>query len=62
MPSVEVVVPDGILAGDAFTVEYNMVNFEIICPEDCGAGSYRIWAATSLFHCKTKRPDAGVTG
>ena len=23
---------------------------------------YRTWAATSLFHCKTKRPDAGVTG
>ena len=36
---VEVVVPDGIHAGEAFTVEFDGTSFEIVCPDGCGAGS-----------------------
>ena len=37
--SVEVVVPDGVRSGEAFSVEFDGAVFEIICPDGCAAGS-----------------------
>ena len=36
---VEVVVPDGVRAGEAFSVEFGGAVMEIVCPDGCGAGS-----------------------
>ena len=38
MQPVELVVPDGVIAGQPFTVEFNGTNFEIVCPDGCAAG------------------------
>lgn len=35
---VELVVPDGIYSGQPFTVEFMGTNYEIVCPDGCGAG------------------------
>ena len=39
MQQVEVVVPDGVGPGEAFSVEFDGVVMDIICPDDCSAGS-----------------------
>ena len=39
MQQVGVVVPDGVGPGEAFSVEFDGVVMDIICPDDCSAGS-----------------------
>ena len=39
MEQVEIVVPDGVLAGQLFSVDFHGILFEIGCPDGCGPGS-----------------------
>ena len=38
MTEVTVAVPDGVYAGDEFTLEYEGTTLTVVCPDGCGPG------------------------